>query len=142
MPFNPFDTWKETADMARQRIEYDMDEDEHIARFEDLTYGDVLVARSGNRYDVKAADGATVVVSAPDGGCPPFDFDPADFAFGLTRAMPYRPGLWRDREGDLWAVDGRGAHVLTVDGVWALCDPSDVDEVCEYAPFTPVRVED
>ena len=57
--------------------------------------------------------------------------------------LPDRPGLWRDREGDLWIADRSGdAYVLTVDGDWCTIDePSHERELAEFAPFSPIRLE-
>lgn len=133
---------------------------QRIDDIEDVHKGDMVVCKSGNRYEVRglSKDGLDVaLVDTLYGDVNPshFTVSPEMFAYALRREKPQlmdKPGLWVDRNGDLWsfAVVKRSPVVLQgtqirrngiwLPKVWQAHVYTDMF-ADDYAPFHPYKPE-
>lgn len=121
---------------------------ERIDNIEDVHAGDIFVAKSGNRYDIRCVD--------PRRGRPVFGVSiegevrecigSKSFAYALRLKLrlPDEPGLWLDKDDNTWVM-GENAFPLTcIDaGNWSITRPqfsTDSVQVLNAAPFRPVKV--
>lgn len=116
---------------------------ERIDNIEDVHAGDIFVAKSGNRYDIRCVD--------PRRGRPVFGVSiegevrewigSKSFAYALRLKLrlPDEPGLWLDKDDNTWVM-GENAFPLTcIDaGNWSITRPqfsTDSVQVLNAAPF-------
>ena len=120
---------------------------ERIDNIEDVHAGDIFVAKSGNRYDIRCVD--------PRRGRPVFGVSiegevrecigSKSFAYALRLKLrlPDEPGLWLDKDDHVWCFDGESLLPLgdcvtgggdTGHGLWSVRDST------RFAPFRPAKV--
>lgn len=136
-----------------------VDDYERIEDIEDVRTGDLVVSVSGNWYTVRADMTSafkqlycTIGGDAENGESPLFFFDPEKFDYALREKihLPDKPGLWKDKDGDIWLYStystGIGdARVIRQRGTWVTGGESftfDKALVKAYAPFTPCKLEE
>lgn len=131
-----------------------VDDYERIEDIEDVRTGDLVVSVSGNWYTVRADMKSafnqlycTIGGDAENGDSPLFFFDSEKFDYALrkkqVRTLPDKPGLWKDKDGDIWVSNGRYWRCISIEGVWiALSDDcyERCEELLDSAPFTPCKI--
>lgn len=120
---------------------------ERIDNIEDVHAGDIFVAKSGNRYDIRCVD--------PRRGRPVFGVSiegevrewigSKSFAYALRLKLrlPDEPGLWLDKDDNTWMFKGGSIQCIRIDtGKWNLDRPwipADCAWAWSAAPFRPVK---
>lgn len=120
---------------------------ERIDNIEDVHTGDIFVAKSGNRYDIRCVD--------PRRGRPVFEVSiegevrewigSKSFAYALRLELrlPDEPGLWLDKDDNTWMFKGGSIQCIRIGtGKWNF-DRSwiSADSALAWlaAPFRPVK---
>lgn len=116
---------------------------ERIDNIEDVHAGDIFVAKSGNRYDIRCVDprrGRPVFGVSIEGEVSEW-IGSKSFAYALRLKLrlPDEPGLWLDKDDNTWVM-GENAFPLTcIDaGNWSITRPqfsTDSVQVLNAAPF-------
>lgn len=101
---------------------------ERIDNIEDVHTGDIFVAKSGNRYDIRCVD--------PRRGRPVFEVSiegevrewigSKSFAYALRLKLrlPDEPGLWLDKDDNTWMFKGGSIQCIRIGtGKWNLDRP-------------------
>lgn len=120
---------------------------ERIDNIEDVHTGDIFVAKSGNRYDIRCVD--------PRRGRPVFEVSiegevrewigSKSFAYALRLKLrlPDEPGLWLDKDDNTWMFKGGSIQRIRIGtGKWNLDRPwisADGARAWHAAPFRPVK---
>lgn len=120
---------------------------ERIDNIEDVHAGDIFVAKSGNRYDIRCVD--------PRRGRPVFGVSiegevrewigSKSFAYALRLKLrlPDEPGLWLDKDDNTWMFKGGSIQCIRIGtGKWNLDRPwisADGARAWHAAPFRPVK---
>lgn len=120
---------------------------ERIDNIEDVHTGDIFVAKSGNRYDIRCVD--------PRRGRPVFEVSiegegrewicSKSFAYALRLKLrlPDEPGLWLDKDDNTWMFKGGSIQCIRIGtGKWNLDRPwisADGARAWPAAPFRPVK---
>lgn len=116
--------------------------------------GDLAVLPSGNRYPVigirSDGDDTLIRLAVPDAdGCDDLNFLVPLERIGRiqrrkTPRMPDRPGLWRDKDGNMYAVGGnmRMMRIHTKDGWTSDAIPLGLEAWRDSAPFTLWKGDD
>ena len=122
---------------------------ERIDNIEDVHTGDIFVAKSGNRYDIRCVD--------PRRGRPVFEVSiegevrewigSESFAYALRLKLrlrlPDEPGLWLDKDDNTWMFKGGSIQCIRIGtGKWNLDRPwisADGARAWHAAPFRPVK---
>lgn len=120
---------------------------ERIDNIEDVHTGDIFVAKSGNRYDIRCVD--------PRRGRPVFEVSiegevrewigSKSFAYALRLKLrlPDEPGLWLDKDDNTWMFKGGSIQCIRIGtGKWNLDRPwisADGARAWHAAPFRPVK---
>lgn len=120
---------------------------ERIDDIHDVCTGDIFVAKSGNRYDIRCAD--------PRRGRPVFGVSiegevrewigSKSFAYALRLKLrlPDEPGLWLDKDDNTWMFKGGSIQCIRIGtGKWNLDRPwisADGAQAWPAAPFRPVK---
>lgn len=120
---------------------------ERIDNIEDVHAGDIFVAKSGNRYDIRCVDprrGRPVFVVGIEGevreliGSKSFAY-----ALRLKLRLPDEPGLWLDKDDNTWMFKGGSIQCIRIGtGKWNLDRPwisADGARAWLAAPFRPVK---
>lgn len=129
---------------------------ERIDGHHDLREGDLVVTLIGNRYKVLATSEGSDYVKCRTLENPgsPFSIDASEICYVLRPKpqLPDKPGLWEDKDGDVWVyADTNAAFLIRCIGshdengkfIWHIhgrvhnssCDAS------HYAPFHPYKPE-
>lgn len=120
---------------------------ERIDNIEDVHKGDIFVAKSGNRYDIRCVD--------PRRGRPVFEVSVEGevrewigsksfaYALRLKLRLPDEPGLWLDKDDNTWMFKGGSIQCIRIGtGKWNF-DRSwiSADSALAWlaAPFRPVK---
>lgn len=121
---------------------------ERIDNIEDVHAGDIFVAKSGNRYDIRCVDprrGRPVFGVSIEGEVSEW-IGSKSFAYALRLKLrlPDEPGLWLDKDDNTWTMrDGSvqmtciGADDWCFTRAWFLPDSV---QVLNAAPFRPAKV--
>lgn len=120
---------------------------ERIDNIEDVHTGDIFVAKSGNRYDIRCVD--------PRRGRPVFEVSiegevrewigSKSFAYALRLKLrlPDEPGLWLDKDDNTWMFKSGSIQCIRIGtGKWNLDRPwisADGARAWHAAPFRPVK---
>lgn len=120
---------------------------ERIDNIEDVHTGDIFVAKSGNRYDIRCVD--------PRRGRPVFEVSiegevrewigSKSFAYALRLKLrlPDEPGLWLDKDDNTWMFKGGSIQCIRIGtGKWNLDRPwisADGARAWHAAPFRPAK---
>lgn len=121
---------------------------ERIDNIEDVHAGDIFVAKSGNRYDIRCVDprrGRPVFVVSIEGEVREW-IGSKSFAYALRLKLrlPDEPGLWLDKDDNTWMFKGGSIQCIRIgtgkwnfdrpwisaDGAWAWL---------AVAPFRPAK---
>ena len=121
---------------------------ERIDNIEDVHAGDIFVAKSGNRYDIRCVDprrGRPVFVVSIEGEVREW-IGSKSFAYALRLKLrlPDEPGLWLDKDDNTWMFKGGSIQCIRIGtGKWNLDRPwisADGAQAWLAAPFRPVKV--
>lgn len=120
---------------------------ERIDNIEDVHTGDIFVAKSGNRYDIRCVD--------PRRGRPVFEVsiegevrewigsESFAYALRLKLRLPDESGLWLDKDDNTWMFKGGSIQCIRIGtGKWNLDRPwisADGARAWHAAPFRPVK---
>ncbi|MHA6535781.1 hypothetical protein [Bifidobacterium longum] len=120
---------------------------ERIDNIEDVRAGNIFVAKSGNRYDIRCVD--------PRRGRPVFEVsiegevrewigsESFAYALRLKLRLPDEPGLWLDKDDNTWMFKGGSIQCIRIGtGKWNLDRPwisADGARAWHAAPFRPVK---
>lgn len=120
---------------------------ERIDNIEDVHAGDIFVAKSGNRYDIRCVNsrrGHPVFGVSIEGevreliGSKSFAY-----ALRLKLRLPDEPGLWLDKDDNTWMFKGGSIQCIRIGtGKWNLDRPwisADDARAWSAAPFRPVK---
>lgn len=120
---------------------------ERIDNIEDVHAGDIFVAKSGNRYDIRCVDprrrrhvfGVSIEGEVREWiGSKSFAY-----ALRLKLRLPDEPGLWLDKDDDTWMFKGGSIQCIRIGtGKWNLDRPwisADGARAWHAAPFRPVK---
>lgn len=121
---------------------------ERIDNIEDVHAGDIFVAKSGNRYDIRCVDprrGRPVFGVSIEGEVSEW-IGSKSFAYALRLKLrlPDEPGLWLDKDDNTWTMRD-GSVQMTCIGADDWCftrawfSPDSV-QVLNAAPFRPAKV--
>lgn len=120
---------------------------ERIDNIEDVHAGDIFVAKSGNRYDIRCVDprrGRPVFVVSIEGEVREW-IGSKSFAYALRLKLrlPDEPGLWLDKDDNTWMFKGGSIQCIRIGtGKWNLDRPwisADGAQAWLAAPFRPVK---
>lgn len=120
---------------------------ERIDNIEDVHAGDIFVAKSGNRYDIRCVDprhGRPVFVVSIEGEVREW-IGSKSFAYALRLKLrlPDEPGLWLDKDDNTWMFKGGSIQCIRIGtGKWNLDRPwisADGARAWLAAPFRPVK---
>lgn len=120
---------------------------ERIDNIEDVHAGDIFVAKSGNRYDIRCVDprrGRPVFVVSIEGEVREW-IGSKSFAYALRLKLrlPDEPGLWLDKDDNTWMFKGGSIQCIRIGtGKWNLDRPwisADGARAWHAAPFRPVK---
>ena len=120
---------------------------ERIDNIEDVHAGDIFVAKSGNRYDIRCVDprrGRPVFLVSIEGEVREW-IGSKSFAYALRLKLrlPDEPGLWLDKNDDTWMCKGGSIQCIRIGtGKWNLYRPwipADDARAWLAAPFRPVK---
>lgn len=120
---------------------------ERIDNIEDVHAGDIFVAKSGNRYDIRCVDprrGRPVFAVSIEGEVREW-IGSKSFAYALRLKLrlPDEPGLWLDKDDNTWMFKGGsiqririGTEKWNFDRPWISADGA---QAWHVAPFRPVK---
>lgn len=120
---------------------------ERIDNIEDVHAGDIFVAKSGNRYDIRCVDpsrGRPVFVVSIEGEVREW-IGSKSFAYALRLKLrlPDEPGLWLDKDDNTWMFKGGSIQCIRIGtGKWNLDRPwisADDARAWPAAPFRPAK---
>jgi hypothetical protein len=121
---------------------------ERIDNIEDVHAGDIFVAKSGNRYDIRCVDprrGRPVFGVSIEGEVSEW-IGSKSFAYALRLKLrlPDEPGLWLDKDDNTWTMRD-GSVQMTCIGADDWCFTRarflpDSVQVLNAAPFRPAKV--
>lgn len=120
---------------------------ERIDNIEDVHAGDIFVAKSGNRYDIRCVDprrGRPVFGVSTEGEVREW-IGSKSFAYALRLKLrlPDEPGLWLDKDDNTWMFKGGSIQCIRIGtGKWNLDRPwisADGARAWLAAPFRPVK---
>jgi len=118
-----------------------------IDNIEDVHAGDIFVAKSGNRYDIRCVDprrGRPVFAVSIEGEVREW-IGSKSFAYALRLKLrlPDEPGLWLDKDDNTWMFKGGsiqririGTEKWNFDRPWISADGA---QAWHVAPFRPVK---
>ena len=118
-----------------------------IDNIEDVHAGDIFVAKSGNRYDIRCVDprrGRPVFVVSIEGEVREW-IGSKSFAYALRLKLrlPDEPGLWLDKDDNTWMFKGGSIQCIRIgtekwnfDRPWISADGA---RAWHAAPFRPVK---
>lgn len=121
---------------------------ERIDNIEDVHAGDIFVAKSGNRYDIRCVDprrGRPVFGVSIEGEVSEW-IGSKSFAYALRLKLrlPDEPGLWLDKDDNTWTMRDGSVQVTCIGAddwcftrAWFLPDSV---QVLNAAPFRPAKV--
>ena len=120
---------------------------ERIDDIHDVCKGDIFVAKSGNRYDIRCVD--------PRRGRPVFEVsiegevrewigsESFAYALRLKLRLPDESGLWLDKDDNTWMFKGGSIQCIRIGtGKWNFDRPwisADGARAWPAAPFRPVK---
>ncbi|NEG55416.1 hypothetical protein [Bifidobacterium platyrrhinorum] len=119
---------------------------ERIDDFDDVHSGDIAVFTNGNRHQVGDVDHEDRIIrlrilETPGNSC---WADDRMFAYALRPKpqLPDKPGLWLDKEGDLWMNEDAGTRCIRSEGTGWQCGPlASMSELNTCTPFRPCPLD-
>ncbi|NMM98099.1 hypothetical protein [Bifidobacterium olomucense] len=139
------------ADVVKSVELLDDPEYERIDSFEDVRKGDIFVSKTGNKYPVFDATFGMLKGQTPERNDFCSCLNPYWFAYALRRKpqLPDKPGLWEDKNGDVWVYADNsfsmrciGGHFTTGAREWTIRGTVRmVDHSQDLAPFRPYKLE-
>lgn len=118
-----------------------------IDNIEDVHAGDIFVAKSGNRYDIRCVDprrGRPVFAVSIEGEVREWiGSESFAYALRLKLRLPDESGLWLDKDDNTWMFKGGSIQRIRIGtGKWNFDRPwisADGAQAWHVAPFRPVK---